>query len=201
MSHHVSFNDLPQGGEKFEPAKGAKLINALGGVGLLGLAASAFFFFKNTDTFAYSWLFAIFFAFTFCVGGVFWIMLHAASNSSWGVAIRRIWENLANKVLLLGVLAIPLAFTAVNKHLYEWMNHHREAAAQAEAHHTTVREALHHMSESNPHLHLLYSKYGYMNLTEHFGAFTLSSAFSWHVRFVLYSSFWATSPARCGISP
>jgi len=84
MSHHVSFNDLPQGGEKFEPAKGAKLINALGGVGLLGLAASAYYFFTSTATFAYSWLFAIFFAFTFCVGGVFWIMLHAASNSKSG---------------------------------------------------------------------------------------------------------------------
>jgi hypothetical protein len=58
MSHHVSFNDLPQGGEKFEPAKGGKLIGALGLFGVLGLAASAFFFFKNTDTFAYSWLFA-----------------------------------------------------------------------------------------------------------------------------------------------
>lgn len=125
MSHHVSFNDLPQGGEKFEPAKGGKLIGALGLVGVLGLAASAFFFFKNTDTFAYSWLFAIFFTFTFCVGGVFWIMLHAASNSSWGVAIRRLWENLANMVVILGLLASPLLIPAVNKHLYEWMNHHQ----------------------------------------------------------------------------
>ena len=30
MSHHVTFNDLPQGGEKFEPAKGGKIIGALG---------------------------------------------------------------------------------------------------------------------------------------------------------------------------
>jgi hypothetical protein len=181
MSHHVSFNDLPQGGEKFEPAKGGKLIGALGLVGVLGLAASAFFFFKNTDTFAYSWLFAIFFTFTFCVGGVFWIMLHAASNSSWGVAIRRLWENLANMVVILGLLASPLLIPAVNKHLYEWMNHHREAAHHAAEHGGTVQEALHHMSHDNPHLHILYSKFGYLNISNHF-----IPPFSWQTRFVLY---------------
>ena len=92
MSHHVTFNDLPQGGEKFEPAKGAKLINALGGIGALGLAGSLFLFFKDVDNFAYSWLFAFFFCFTFVCGGCFWILLHNASNSGWGVALRRLWE-------------------------------------------------------------------------------------------------------------
>ncbi len=189
MSHHVSFNDLPQGGEKFEPAKGAKLINALRGVGLLGLAASAYYFFTSTATFAYSWLFAIFFAFTFCVGGVFWIMLHAASNSSWGVAVRRIWENLANMVLILGLLASPLLIPAVNRPLYEWMQHHDKAAKIAEDHHISVKEALHHMSEGDPehhieknaHMHLLYSKFGYLNISKHF-----IPPFSWQTRFVLY---------------
>lgn len=181
MSHHVSFNDLPQGGEKFEPAKGAKVLNALGGVGLLGLIASAVFFFTKTDTFAYSWLFAIFFTFTFIVGGVFWIMLHAASNSSWGVSLRRIWENLANKILILGVLASPLLLPAVNRHLYEWMGHHDRAAHQAAEHGGTVKEALHHMSESDPHMHILYAKFGYLNISKHF-----IPPFSWQTRFVLY---------------
>ena len=85
MSHHVTFQDLPQGGEKFEPAKGAKLINALGALGLLGLLGSIFLFIKDTDNFAYSWLFAFFFCFTFVVGGCFWILLHNASNSGWGM--------------------------------------------------------------------------------------------------------------------
>jgi hypothetical protein len=186
MSHHVTFKDLPQGGEKFEPAKGGKLIGTLGLLGLLGIVASAYFFYANTDTFAYSWLFAIFFTFTFVVGGCFWILLHSASNSSWGVAVRRIWENLANMVIPLALLTSPLLIPAVQSPLYEWMNHHRAAAKQASEHGGTVREALHHMAADNPHLHVLVSKFGYMNLTEHFGAFTLSSAFSWQVRFVLY---------------
>lgn len=186
MSHHVHFNDLPQGGEKFEPAKGGKLIGALGLVGLLGIAASLWFFFKNTDTFAYSWLFAVFFTFTFVVGGCFWILLHSASNSSWGVAVRRIWENMANMILALGIFAVPLLCPQVQKPLYEWMNHHREAAKHAHHDNISVRDALHHMSEENPHLHVLVSKFGYMNLTEHFGFLKLESASSWPVRFILY---------------
>ena len=181
MSHHVTFNDLPQGGEKFEPAKGAKLIGALGLFGLLGLIASAFFFFKNTDTFAYSWLFAIFFTFTFVVGGCFWILLHSASNSSWGVAVRRIWENQANMILALGILATPLLCPALQKPLYEWMGHHRSAAEHAHHDHITVEKALHHASEADPHLHALVAKFGYLNISNHF-----FPPFSWQVRFVLY---------------
>ncbi len=176
MSHHVTFNDLPQGGEKFEPAKGGKLIGAFGLFGLLGLLASAFFFFKNTDTFAYSWLFAVFFCFTFVAGGCFWILLHSASNSSWGVVVRRIWENMANMVVPLAILASPLLIPAVNGPLYEWMGHHRTAAEHAAHadHPTTVKEALHHMAADNPHLHVLVTKFGYMNLN------------AWYIRFGLY---------------
>ena len=176
MSHHVTFKDLPQGGEKFEPAKGGKLIGAFGLFGLLGLLASAFFFFKNTDTFAYSWLFAVFFCFTFVAGGCFWILLHSASNSSWGVVVRRIWENMANMVVPLAILASPLLIPAVNGPLYEWMGHHRTAAEHAAHadHPTTVKEALHHMAADNPHLHVLVTKFGYMNLN------------AWYIRFGLY---------------
>ncbi len=177
MSHHVTFNDLPQGGEKFEPAKGGKLINTLGLFGGLGSLASLWFFFNNTNTFAYSWLFAVFFCFTFVVGGCFWILLHSASNSSWGVAVRRIWENMANMVIPLAILASPLLITAVNKPLYEWMGHHRAAAQHATEHGGTVKQALHHMAVDNPHLHVLVTKFGYMNLT---------NGFSWYTRFIAY---------------
>ncbi|OYW70293.1 MAG: hypothetical protein B7Z37_31180 [Verrucomicrobia bacterium 12-59-8] len=192
MSHHVTFKDLPQGGEKFEPAKGGKLIGTLGLLGLLGLAASAYFFFAKTDTFAYSWLFALFFTFTFVAGGCFWILLHSASNSGWGVAVRRIWENLANMVIPLAILASPLLVPAVQSPLYEWVNHHRDAMQIAKADNISTKEALHHMVvhggevthadkkvhlAPNPHLHVLVAKFGYLNL---------DTWFSWYTRFALY---------------
>lgn len=175
--HHVTFEDLPQGGEKFEPAKGGKLINALGALGGIGLIGSLYFFFTSVDTFAYSWLFAIFFAFTIICGGCFWILLHNASNSGWGVSIRRLWEQLANMILPLAVLSIPLLIPAVQKPLYEWMNHHREAAHHAHEAGTSVYEALHHMAESNAHLHVLADKFGYLKIT---------GGFSWYTRFAFY---------------
>ncbi len=184
--HHVTFEDLPQGGEKFEPAKGGKLISTLGGIGALGLLGSAVLFFTKTDTFAYSWLFAVFFAFTIICGGCFWVMLHNASNSGWGVAIRRLWEQLSNMILPLAILCIPLLLPAVQKPLYEWMNWHRTAAEHAHHDGTSVYEALHHMAdgdeakhiEPNTHLHVLTAKYGYLNI-EYFG-------FSWYTRFFFY---------------
>lgn len=194
MSHHVTFNDLPAGGEKFETAKGSKLIGAFGAAGALGLLGSAYLFFAQTDVFAYSWLFAFFFAFTFVCGGCFWILLHSASNSGWGVAIRRLWEQMANMALIVGLLGLPiLLIPQVQSPLYEWMNHHREAkelliasehsdaahaapAAEGGDHHEmhSVKDALHHMSLDNSHLHILVSKYGYLNID------------FWMLRFVLY---------------
>ncbi|TDU80976.1 hypothetical protein EI77_00278 [Prosthecobacter fusiformis] len=205
MSHHVTFNDLPPGGEKFETAKGSKLIGAFGATGAVGLLGSAYLFFTQTDVFAYSWLFAFFFAFTFVCGGCFWILLHSASNSGWGVAVRRLWEQLANMVLPLAFLGLPLLVPQVQTHLYEWMNHHREAKTQLHAadhgdsahkaeatdathaadadHHEmhSVKDALHHMSLSNPHLHILVEKYGYLNINGWYLRFAFYFFILWHI--------------------
>ncbi len=164
MSHHVTFHDLPEGGEKFEPARGSKLIGAFGLAGLVGLLGSAFFFFTRTQTFAYSWLFAVFLAFTLVAGACFWILLHSASNSSWGVSIRRLFENMANMMPVVGILALPLLVPAVQEPLYEWIVHHREAAHHAHESGETVKQALHHMADKDPHMHVLYSKFGYLNI-------------------------------------
>jgi hypothetical protein len=202
MSDHVSFKDLPEGGEKFEPAKASKLIGFFGLVGLLGAIGSAYFAFgagaQQAAAFSYSWLFAIFFAFTFVCGGCFWMLLHNASNSGWGVAVRRLWENLGNLAPYLLVLALPLLIsTKMQDQLWEWTTTHREAkaigetpehlaaaAAHAEAHHNTGEKkhgpesptlhGLHEIAKKDPHAHLLVNKYGYLNLN------------FWSIRFVLY---------------
>jgi hypothetical protein len=189
MSHHVSFNDLPEGGEKFDPAKASKVIRPLLALGGLGALGSIGMFTSSPSEFAYSWLFAVFFGFTLVVGGCFWILLHAASNSSWGVAVRRVFENLANLVPLIFLLALPFLLPSVQKPLWEWMNIHRKViagevqhggehakaaehgGAAADAHHADggIKEKLHHAGN-----HVLSAKAGYMNLT------------FWHIRFFLY---------------
>jgi len=174
--HHVSFKDLPEGGEKFEVAKASKLVGTLGAIGGLGLLGSAYFAFTNGPSFAYSWLFAIFVCFTLVAGGCFWILLHNASNSGWGVVVRRLFENLGFMVVFLFIFAIPLLFPSVQTHLWEWMNHHRDAAAEAAklGGDATTLSVLHHMTHANPHLHVLAEKFGYLNIP------------FWNIRFFLY---------------
>jgi hypothetical protein len=165
--HYVSSHDLPEGGEKFEPAKASKVIMAFLAMAVIGLGGSAFMFFSESTrpAFTYSWLWAIFFGFTLVCGGCFWILLHNASNSSWGVVIRRLFENLGFLAVPLFLLATPFLFPQVQTHLWEWMNHHREAG---------TFEGLKEAAEHNHHLAALVGKYGYMNLN------------FWYFRFFFY---------------
>ena len=74
------------------------------------------------DSMAYSWLFAVVFFMTLCVGGIFWTMLHHASNSGWGILVRRLMENLGSVIPLLFALALPLViFEGPRSALWEWL--------------------------------------------------------------------------------
>ncbi len=180
--HHVSFKDLPEGGEKFDPAKASPVISALLGVAIVGLLGSAYYAFLTPELtqkgFAYSWLYAIFLGFTLVAGSVFWILLHNASNSGWGVAIRRLFENIGVLALPLGILALPLLYTVLapntESSLWEWVNIQKEASKHVSGDIKDTLEALHHAAESDPHIHPLVGKYGYLNIT------------FWSIRFVAY---------------
>ena len=83
---------------------------------------------------AYSWLFAVVFFMTLCVGGIFWTLLHNASNSGWGVLVRRLMENLGAVIPLLFVLALPLIILpGARDALWEWMPKQAGIAEHAEA--------------------------------------------------------------------
>src|SRR6056297_4334702 len=70
----------------------------------------------------YSWLFAVVFFLTLSIGGMFWTLLHHASNSGWGVVIRRLMENLGVMVLVCMILGIPLLIPQLGFRdaLWEW---------------------------------------------------------------------------------
>jgi hypothetical protein len=165
MSHHpISVSDLPVGGEKLETSRLSAVMTGLFSVGAVGAVISVIFFFQKPHSFAFSWLFAFFFAFTILVGSFFWVLLHNASNSGWGVAIRRIPEILANLFPFLMVLGLPLVlpigpFEVGQNSIWEWIGIHRAVQLNlggvgADAH----RAALHDVNL------LLYEKYPFLNL-------------------------------------
>ncbi|MEZ5300039.1 MAG: hypothetical protein R3F11_05135 [Verrucomicrobiales bacterium] len=182
--HHVSLEDLPPDGEKFDVTRIAGPLKVLFAVGVVGVVASVGMLVFGVKAMAYSWLFAIAFFYTITMGGLFWVLLHNASNSGWGVAVRRVMEHLANMVPVMFVLSLPFLLPNVQNALWEWMAEHRavehaihavqegNVTEEIAAHHHGVVEA----AKANPgltlqegleadHKALLAKKYGYVNMT------------------------------------
>lgn len=124
MSDHKSVKDLPKGGEQFDSSKAGPLKLIFGAVGGVCLLATLIILFAGSETLAgataYSYLFATTFFFTLAIGGLFWTMLHNATNSGWGTVVRRQMENIAGMVPWVFVLMIPLLVPSVRAYLWEW---------------------------------------------------------------------------------
>ena len=124
--HGISLSDLPLEGERVEVSKFSKVISLSAVVGGIGLVLSlGIFLFVGAwkESFAYSWLFACYYVFTICLGGLFFVLLHHASNSGWGVAVRRVMEHLANMIPFAFAMFLPiLVLREPREALYEWMH-------------------------------------------------------------------------------
>jgi len=124
-SHDESIIDsLPLDGEKVDVSKFEKPIRILAIVGGIGLVLSLVVFMIDgaREKMAYSWLWAFYVFMTIAVGGLFWVLLHNASNSGWGVVVRRVMEHLASMLPWMFLFVIPIAFIpSVREALYEWM--------------------------------------------------------------------------------
>lgn len=110
-------------GEFFKSPTLLKLIcAAVGFVGLLLFFILCFSMPEKAGAMGYSWLFAVVFFLSLSIGGMFWTLLHHASNSGWGTVIRRLMENLGVMVLVCLVLALPLLFPqfGFRDALWEW---------------------------------------------------------------------------------
>lgn len=149
MGHQTSASDLPRGGEKLDLGRLSGVRLALLGIAGLGLVGSIAMFYLKTASFAYSWLYAFGYFFTIGVGGLFWLLLHHASNSGWGIVVRRIMEQVANMLPWVGLIGLPLLFPGIRENLWDWM--------RAIDHAHGSREAL---KASDP---LLYAKYPFLN--------------------------------------
>ncbi len=138
MSHHVTSHDIPADGERLDLSKVAKAKSISALLMVVGSLASVYLlFFAKTQwqgTYAYSWVFALFYFFTLAVGGCFWVLLHNVSNSGWGTSVRRVMENLGSVFPWLSLFALPLLFPQVQHYLFEWMNIHRKVQQGSHGH-------------------------------------------------------------------
>ncbi|MDB6133918.1 MAG: hypothetical protein JWM59_2161 [Verrucomicrobiales bacterium] len=171
MSHHVAVNHLPPEGEKLQITKFLTWRIVLLLVGIAGAAASGFIFLEGgeqANSYAFSYLFALEVFFTITTGAVFWVLLHNASNSSWGVAIRRIPEVMTQLYLPLFVLALPifapyplgsLKKPEWTQRMYEWIGIHAQIASNPPSGAENLRDGL-ALSHGTS---LLYKKYPYLH--------------------------------------
>lgn len=183
--HHVAITEIPAGGEKLQTDKIASLQSICLAVGGIGAVLSVFLLFFAGDakdsisrSYAFSWLFGFEVFFTITVGALFWVLLHNASNSGWGVAIRRIPETLALNFGLLFFIGLPLAFVpSIRETVWTWIGLHAEINDTIDAgSNASLYEQIHAGGHKT---HLLAHKFGYL----HLGWGTLPG---WDMRYVIY---------------
>jgi hypothetical protein len=166
MSHYVAVSQLPAEGEKLQTTKFIAWRTILGAAGLAGLVISLILFLMGGDaanSYAFSYFFAFEVFFTFTAGALFWCLLHNATNSSWGVVIRRIPETLAQSFLFLVLLGLPLFVPLIGEkpewtcRMWEWIGVHQDLSASGHG-----RGGLHGALASENLL--LYKKYNYLHI-------------------------------------
>ena len=181
MSHYVAVSQLPAEGEKLQTARFSKYQFLLLAAGAAGILLSAIIFLMGgeaANAYAFSYLFAFEVFFTITVGSLFWCLLHNASNSSWGVAIRRVPETLAQSFLPLLILGLPLVMPFISskpewtRTMWEWIGVHQSIADDASTS-GSIRDTL---ATTDP---LLYKKFPFL----HNGMTGLPG---WDFRYVIY---------------
>jgi len=95
-----------------------------GGVGVLSILAS-WALGQGTRQLWFSWLVAFLFCLTLALGALFFVLVHFATKAGWGVAVRRLAENVAGALPVLAVLFLPVLLGLHD--LYHWSD--AEAAA------------------------------------------------------------------------
>lgn len=123
MADHINLKDLPTEGERLDFKKVSRYAVKLLGIGGIGLVISLVLLCLESTQKAYgfSWLLGTMFFFSIAIGGIFWTLLHHASNSGWGIAVRRVFENIGSMIWLPGVLMLPLFLISPVKHaLWHW---------------------------------------------------------------------------------
>lgn len=93
--------------------------------GVIGLVLLIVGYFVDHYTFFQSYLTAFTFFTTISLGGLFFVLIHHVTGAYWGTVLRRVAENLACTLPIMGLFMIPLFFGMHD--LFHWT--HEEAVA------------------------------------------------------------------------
>jgi len=120
MSDHSSAM-TPPAAETYDLKRVGGLPNVLLGVGVVGIAGSLIGLAVEgwREQFAFSWLFASFYFFSICIGALFWICLHHATDSEWSVVVRRQLENVAKLLPWFALIFLPILLFCKH-YLWKW---------------------------------------------------------------------------------
>jgi len=115
MSEHVP---APPKTEFFTASDSGIWFAVCAGAGAIGLLVSVIGAFVSRQQFAFSWLVACIYFFTLAVGGLFWVLVHHATDAEWSVMVRRVLENVATLLPVAMLFFIPAMLCASN--LWSW---------------------------------------------------------------------------------
>ena len=87
-------------------------------VALLGIAACAALGTGNPRQFFFSWLVSFVFFLSLTLGALFFVLIHYASQATWGIVVRRIGETVFATIPVMAALFLPLLLGLQD--LYEW---------------------------------------------------------------------------------
>ncbi len=88
------------------------------GAGVLGVLLCAVSYFQDAQTFFASYLTAFSFFLAISLGAIFFVMVQHLARVGWSVTVRRTAETLANNLLILAVLFLPLLLGV--HELFQW---------------------------------------------------------------------------------
>src|SRR3954465_12677069 len=116
---HTTHELAAPAAENFNRTHAGVLPLAFLAAAVIGILGSLIGLIWSREQFAYSWLFAFSYFFTLCCGGLFWTIVHHATDAEWSVLVRRQLENLATLIPVFALLFLPLLIWCAPK-LWVW---------------------------------------------------------------------------------
>lgn len=110
--HPVALDSTPYSGRAL-----SRLTSIGAALGVVGLGA-ALALAGGTQQFYFSWLVAYLYFLSIALGGLFFVLVLTITRAAWGVALRRVVENVMATLPIFAVLFVPIW---IGRHeLYEW---------------------------------------------------------------------------------